>query len=366
MVVRNDFSHPDIRGVVYALIPNNLAVSTPPPVTSISVSPSPVTVTVGSTQLFTATDQGGNPISVDWTLTGDTSVGTLSTSTGTSTTFTALKAGAATVRAAKDGVVGSAEVKVKPTVIWVNEDDGMVLPYDKVDLKFVFSNNLPTTLHNVKLTFSSKKPGLIWFESGKEVLNLGDISQGSELSAINSIFIAGVENNDIMTKIIDINGPGKIPLTDSIDVILQYDSSSDEFILTPSDNSGKTLEIQYPNFKTKVGDPIPKDDIGDYYMNGDTDFSNTADILVRKYAVEAAATDPETHVFSVFPDNPADVTYNVFRYVDDNLEGETDKLASSTLYNNGENDLWIVGTLSENKLKDYSHWLCIAHAYHFI
>lgn len=115
MIVRNDQSHPDIRGVEYALSPNDLAVSTPPQITSISVSPSSATVALGSTQLFTATDQDGNPISVDWS-SSDTSVGTISPTTGTSTTFTAIKAGAATVTATSGGVSGSAEVTVPDNI----------------------------------------------------------------------------------------------------------------------------------------------------------------------------------------------------------------------------------------------------------
>ncbi len=98
---------------------------------SISVSPSSATVPLGSTQLFTAIDQNNNPISVDWS-SSDETVGTVSLSGGTSTTFTAHKVGAATVRAIKDGVEGSASVTVPdetaPTTI-----DNSPLTWQKTD-----------------------------------------------------------------------------------------------------------------------------------------------------------------------------------------------------------------------------------------
>jgi|GEM_PF-1772058 len=333
-----------------------------PPATFISVSPSSATVSVGSTQLFTATDQGGNPISVDWS-SSDTSVGTVSPAPGTSTTFTASKAGATTVTATSGGVVGSAEVTVENSVeaitkvstIWENEDDGMIVPYDQVEMRFIFKNNLPTTLHNVKMLF--KKNNLISFD--KEETIIGDVPPGqfSNIEPV-SIKIAGVENNDIMTKIINISGPGKIPLTNSIEVTVQYDSSSKDFTLTPTNISGKALEIQYPNFKTKVGDPIPKDDVGDYYMTGDDDFSHPADLFVRKFAVKAAATDGNTQKLGVFPDNPKDITFNVFRYVDDILKTDISK-------SHIENDEWIATQLEINDYVPFEQWICIGHSYLF-
>ncbi|MCE8429754.1 MAG: PxKF domain-containing protein [Candidatus Methanoperedens sp.] len=84
----------------------------PPTITSISVSPSPATVTVGSPQLFTATDQDGNPISVDWS-SSNTIVGIVSPSTGTSTTFTGQYAGTTIITATKNGITGTADVTVK-------------------------------------------------------------------------------------------------------------------------------------------------------------------------------------------------------------------------------------------------------------
>lgn len=91
--------------------------------TSITISPSTATVDKDKTKVFTATDQNGNPISVDWS-SSDPSVGTVSPASGTSTTFNALKAGAATVTATNSGVVGSASVTVGSGLVAEYHFDG--------------------------------------------------------------------------------------------------------------------------------------------------------------------------------------------------------------------------------------------------
>jgi len=247
---------------------------------------------------------------------------------------------------------------------WEDEIDEMVVPYDKVDLKFTFKNNLQTSLNNVNVIFNSNSD-LISLEN--ENINIGSVAPGDEFSVINSIIVAGVENSQIMNEIIDSSGSGELSLSESIDVELEYNSESIEFLkITPKDENNNPLYIQYPNFYT---DPYLEDtdeDI-DYYMQGDDDFSHgecvdtnhdgncdeTPNYLVRKYAVEAAA------YFSIFPDNPEDVSFNVFRYVDDKLDKDKDPAPYAY------NDDWIVDELNlQNDLSNLG-WICIPQAYLF-
>jgi hypothetical protein len=84
------------------------------PLQTITVSPSGASLTVGGSQTFNASgaDAFGNPVSVagaNWTTTAP---GTLSTTSGTATTFTATSAGSGLVRAAIGTVSGSATVSV--------------------------------------------------------------------------------------------------------------------------------------------------------------------------------------------------------------------------------------------------------------
>ncbi len=85
--------------------------------TSIVVTPSPKTIDKGKTQVFTATgyDQNNNVITISpaptWSVTGG--IGTVSPSSGSSTTFTATTAGTGTVVATSGTVSGHAQVTVQ-------------------------------------------------------------------------------------------------------------------------------------------------------------------------------------------------------------------------------------------------------------
>lgn len=247
---------------------------------------------------------------------------------------------------------------------WQDETDKMIVPYDQVKLKFTFKNNLGTTLHNVRLLLKSNT-NLISFD--KESTYIGDVAPGGEFSNIEPVSIktTGTENTDILSKIIDPSGMGKIPLTNSIDVTVVYDSSTKDFTLTPMDDSGNTLNIQYPDYYTNPYLKDADEDIN-YYLQGDDDFSHgecidrngdgicdsTPNVLVRKYAVEAAA------YFGTFPDNPKDVSFNVFRYVDDKLDKDKDPAYAN-------NDNWIVGQFDNKQDLSNIGWICIPQAYLF-
>ncbi len=86
------------------------------PATSLSVSPSTVTMTVGSTQVFTASgkDQYGNPASlsgVSWSASGG---GSVSPASGGSTTFTATATPGANVTATLGSLVAPSSVTINP------------------------------------------------------------------------------------------------------------------------------------------------------------------------------------------------------------------------------------------------------------
>jgi hypothetical protein len=89
------------------------------PLQTITVSPPNASLTVGGTQTFNASgaDAFGNPVSVaaaNWTTTAP---GTLNTTSGTATTFTATSAGTGLVQAAIGPVSGSATVTVASQTI---------------------------------------------------------------------------------------------------------------------------------------------------------------------------------------------------------------------------------------------------------
>jgi Divergent InlB B-repeat domain/PASTA domain len=92
----------------------------PGPLASIGVSPSSATVATGGTQIFdaSASDAYGNPIIVSgaaWSV-SPSSLGTISPSTGSTTTFTAgASSGSGSVVAAVDGIQGSAAVQTFTT-----------------------------------------------------------------------------------------------------------------------------------------------------------------------------------------------------------------------------------------------------------
>jgi hypothetical protein len=256
------------------------------------------------------------------------------------------------------------------SAIWKDETDEMIVPYDQVKFKLTFKNNLPTTIKNIKLTFNSKVDVPITLESEKNYTN--DVLPGGQFDVYNLMNVKGVDNSKIYDDIIStING--KIYLTDSIKVKITYDTDTETGLdggnmdISPTDTPGGTvLSIQYPDYYTNPYHEDLDEDIN-YYLEGDDDFSNgecidrdsdgscdsTPNVLVRKYAVEAAA------YFGTFPDNPKDVSFNVFRYVDDKLGKDKDPAPYAN------NDIWIVGEF-ENK-RDLSNigWICIPQAYLF-
>jgi hypothetical protein len=90
----------------------------PAALTSISVSPSSASVTVGGTQPFTAAgaDQYGNAVAVSSASWSTTAPGSVSPSTGSSTTFTATNTGSGLVTAGVGSISGSASVTVTALV----------------------------------------------------------------------------------------------------------------------------------------------------------------------------------------------------------------------------------------------------------
>jgi hypothetical protein len=200
--------------------------------------------------------------------------------------------------------------------VWVDEADGMVLPYDEVELKFEFTNTAPNPLSNVSVGFL-RNSELI---SLKGIEEIGTVPPGETFTATNIMKIAGTDDSTIMDEIIKTTGSGKLSLEDAIKVMVTADEclASCEFILSPRDDKGEILSIQYPDFWNLVGTPYLRDSEEDlsYYLRGggDSDFHNPQDNNVRKCAVEAAVYDD-----SVFPDNIPEVVVNMYSYIDDIL-----------------------------------------------
>jgi len=336
-------------------------INNPPIITSITANPHTICPEGSSTITIIASDPDGDMLSYSYVPMDGEISGSGSVVTWTAPPDVGTYRVDVTVSDGKKSASDSVYISiVEPIIIsaeWLDEADEMIVPYDEVKLKFAIRNNLPSTLHNVKLSRNTDFSDLITLE---EVL-IGDIAPGEEKDAVISLTIAGVYNIDgsineeIMDKIINPDGIGEIPLTNSIDVT--YDSSSKKIPLTPKDEKENTLKIQYPNFYTDPDLKHEDEDIN-YYREGDDDFSHTTELLVRQYAVVGAATDPDAEKIGFFPDDPEDVSFNVFRYVDDILNWDGDP-------GYRHNDMWIISELDRKTLKNYYPWICISHAYLF-
>jgi hypothetical protein len=197
----------------------------------------------------------------------------------------------------------------------------MVLPYDEVELKFEFTNTAPNPISNVRVGFLRNNE-LITLIKGIE--DIGTVPAGGTFTATNIMKIAGTDNETIMDEIIKTTGSGKLYLEDSIKVMITADecSSPCEFLVSPSDDKGEILAIQYPDFSDLLGTPDLKEAGEDlnYYLRGggDSDFHNPQNLNVRICAVMAAVYDD-----SVFPDNVTEIMENMYHYIND-LIGDRD------------------------------------------
>ena len=206
--------------------------------------------------------------------------------------------------------------------VLVNEADGMVLPYDRITLAFVFTNDASTPAENVHVKLDSMNES-IFFEGKKSVLELDlgtiDAHGSKELDDI-VIEVDGIvdepgNKNAIMTEIIE--KKGQISLEDAIEATITSSScpgSQTIVQLSPIkiDDVPQVLAIQYPDLSELTGTPEPKDDIDDFYSKrGDVCFHHPASSLVRKFAVEACVGGTGS-----FPDTVSDVAANVYAYID--------------------------------------------------
>jgi len=151
------------------------AISSVPALTTIAISPVSASIAAGSIQIFTATpkDQNGNAIAatVTWS-SSNTSVGTISSSTGV---FTALKAGTTTITATSGSVSGTATVTVQQLTT------GLVVS---------ISNTTATTNSNITQAIMIKNANnlaaaTIWLTYDPNVVNVLSVSAG-DLNTVTS------------------------------------------------------------------------------------------------------------------------------------------------------------------------------------
>ena len=239
--------------------------------------------------------------------------------------------------------------------LWENEDDKMVLPYDEVDLKFEFTNKAQNPVSNVRVGFLSNSE---LFTLIKGIEEIGAVAAGGKFTATNRMKVAGTDNETIMEEVI--NKSRKLSLKDTIEIWVTANECSNPcvFLLSPTDDNGEILSIQYPDFSKLAGTPVPKDDTGDYYKRGDYDFHHPDNVLVRKYAIEASVWPDR-----VFPDEVPHAVQNIYNYMNDLLGDKEPGI--------GDIDTNIAARIENGVLephpggaKDEYH-LCIGQAYLF-
>lgn len=240
--------------------------------------------------------------------------------------------------------------------VWENEDDEMVLPYDEVDMKFQFTNTAQNPVSNVRVGFLSNSE---LFTLIKGIEEIGPVAAGGTFTATNRMKVYGSDNETIMNEIIKVSGSGELSLEDAIEVMVTADECSTPclFTLSPADEEGNILAVQYPQFIDTM-DSCPAGDVGNFYLRGDDDFHHPDDDFVRKYAIEASVW-PD----SIFPDDVSDAVHNIYHYID-NLLGDRDPGI-------GDIDTNIAAKIKDGLLephpggaKDEYH-LCIGQAYLF-
>ncbi len=198
--------------------------------------------------------------------------------------------------------------------IWANESDEMVLPYDGVELEFVFQNKADTDVSGIDVTFQgnrfSQYGAAVTFEDPDS--RIDHIPANGRKKVTKAILIAGLDDKDTPTHEIwqkVVKGGQTLSLEDAIKVDIA--GVKEPFILSPrKTEDGEILSIQYPDLSELAGTPIPKDDGDDYYKRGDSDFHHPNDPLVRKYALEAGLWGSDT-----FPDTVAEVVSDVYSYI---------------------------------------------------
>jgi hypothetical protein len=146
------------------------------PLQTITVSPPDTSLTIGGSQTFTAsgTDAFGNPVSVAATNWTTTAPGTLSTTSGTATTFTATSAGNGLVQAAIGPVSGGATVTVASQTISAPTGVTATLRGKRIQVSW---QPVPGALtYNVYRATAPVNEGAVPFASGVTTTSYNDVA----------------------------------------------------------------------------------------------------------------------------------------------------------------------------------------------
>ena len=198
----------------------------------------------------------------------------------------------------------------------------MVLPYDSLELKFLVRNVGDLSVEGVEFDFSEnpdpqRNSDVIRFSQFTGRINK-EIPKGGSYPLYCTLRIEGTTNPKIMEHIVDVQGDQTLPILNTIIAKIEYAGKSDSFMLTPSDENGNPLAIQYPDFKNIAENP-PPDDICAYYQRGggDSDFHHPYNTAVRKLAIEASIGSS-----GVFPDTLDMIVYNIYNHIKDRFVDE--------------------------------------------
>ncbi|WP_135824945.1 transglutaminase domain-containing protein [Halorussus ruber] len=149
-------------------------------------------------------------------------------------------------------------------------------------------------------------------------------------TVINRLDIAGPDHDRIRADIIDPEGAGRLPTDGPLTVtVTAYDSSStelDTFDLSVN-NLGGPNHVEYPDFSRQTG--IPTGGRDRFYLDGDDYYHNDQSLLVREWALRAAANGEDTSRASdlPLPRDPREAANRVWRFVKISLspDGEPDE-----------------------------------------
>jgi len=212
------------------------------------------------------------------------------------------------------------------------EGDKQIVPGDKIKITITLENTTSKTLRIDEITLSSDLLQKDYTVSQAITVGPGETTTFSPIEAMIVDETAKDAENKLITEDVLNPKPGYLSFEDKIKMYVWYtldETPKLQCSLESLKNEyGDIWNLTYPDFQI-IGSPSATEDELNYYQNGDSGYSHTQDLLVRKYAIKAARyqseTDnwpkkPEEGEFWEFPDNPSVVIENVYKYADDLLD----------------------------------------------
>ncbi|MFC7081811.1 transglutaminase domain-containing protein [Halorussus caseinilyticus] len=304
-----------------------------------------------------APDSGGDDavVAAQWSL------GSLAPGDTTSYTLTF---GAAETRSALADLIGNGTATQGVELGDPTVDRFQIRPLDQLPLEF--SVSISGVSDDVTLEFRNSSSYADLLHDSKTV------SPDAE-TVTNRLDIAGPDHDKIRGDIIDPEGAGRLPTDGPLSVtVTAYDSSGSEldtFDLTLNNLEGPNY-VEYPDFSRQTGIPLGGRDR--FYLDGDDYYHNHQSLLVREWALRAAANGGDTSRASdlPLPEDPEIAANRAWRFVKMSLspDGEPDEFTRDINLARWIDKKFLGPDRSYLPLSVYSYQnghICIEHTYLF-